>query len=90
MDHLQVLIGLLLVGAVAGACAGETPAKAPDPSPLPGTAPLTLDGDIASRLVAGADAFLLREIEWFVGPHTINGKGTFDFLHKHLAWPKRP
>jgi dienelactone hydrolase len=28
------------------------------------------------------------EIEWFVGPHTINGKGTFDFLHKHLKWPK--
>ncbi len=27
------------------------------------------------------------EIEWFVGPHTINGKGTFDFLHKHLNWP---
>jgi len=27
------------------------------------------------------------EIEWFVGPHTINGKGTFDFLHRHLAWP---
>jgi dienelactone hydrolase len=29
------------------------------------------------------------EIEWFVGPHTINGKGTFEFLHKHLNWPKR-
>ncbi len=28
------------------------------------------------------------EIEWFVGPHTINGKGTFDFLHKHLNWPR--
>ena len=28
------------------------------------------------------------EIEFFVGPHTINGKGTFDFLHKHLNWPK--
>ena len=27
------------------------------------------------------------EIEWFVGPHTINGKGTFDFLHRHLKWP---
>jgi dienelactone hydrolase len=24
------------------------------------------------------------EIEWFVGPHTINGKGTYAFLHKHL------
>jgi dienelactone hydrolase len=28
------------------------------------------------------------EIEWFVGPHTINGKGTFDFLHRHLRWPR--
>ena len=29
------------------------------------------------------------EMETFVGPHTINGKGTFNFLHKHLNWPKR-
>ncbi|MFV1967848.1 MAG: dienelactone hydrolase family protein [Pirellulaceae bacterium] len=33
------------------------------------------------------------EIEWFYGPykgvHTINGQGTFDFLHKHLKWEKR-
>ncbi len=28
-------------------------------------------------------------IEWFVGPHTINGQGTFDFLHQHLNWPRR-
>ena len=28
------------------------------------------------------------QIEWFVGPHTINGKGTFDFCHHHLNWPK--
>ena len=26
------------------------------------------------------------EIEWFDGPHTINGKGTFDFLDRHLKW----
>ncbi len=26
-------------------------------------------------------------IEWFVGPHMINGRGTFDFLHQQLAWP---
>ena len=29
------------------------------------------------------------EIEFFDGLHEINGKGTFDFLHKHLSWPKR-
>ena len=28
------------------------------------------------------------EIEFFAGPHTIHGVGTFDFLHKHLNWPK--
>jgi len=27
------------------------------------------------------------EIEFFNGPHTINGQGTFAFLHKHLNWP---
>lgn len=29
------------------------------------------------------------EIEWFVGPHTINAQGTFSFLHKHLNWPEK-
>ncbi len=27
------------------------------------------------------------EIEWFDGPHTINGVGSYEFLHKHLRWP---
>lgn len=27
-------------------------------------------------------------IEWFKGPHTINGQGTFAFLHQHLNWGK--
>ena len=27
------------------------------------------------------------EIEFFDGPHTIWGKGTYDFLHRHLNWP---
>ena len=26
-------------------------------------------------------------IEFFNGPHTINGIGTYEFLHKHLGWP---
>jgi hypothetical protein len=30
------------------------------------------------------------EIEFFDGPHTINGVGTFAFLHRHLHWPARP
>jgi cephalosporin-C deacetylase-like acetyl esterase len=28
------------------------------------------------------------EIEFFDGPHTINGVGTFNFLGKHLNWPR--
>jgi dienelactone hydrolase len=28
------------------------------------------------------------EIEWFDGPHTIHGVGTFNFLHKWLRWPE--
>ena len=35
--------------------------------PLPGTAPLVIEGDIASQLVAGADKFLLGEIAASVG-----------------------
>ncbi len=29
------------------------------------------------------------EIEFFVGGHVIHGQGTFDFLHRHLRWPKK-
>ncbi len=29
------------------------------------------------------------EIEWFVGPHTINGVGTFEFLDRWLDWEDR-
>ncbi|MBT6850945.1 MAG: hypothetical protein HOA16_07095 [Opitutae bacterium] len=29
------------------------------------------------------------EIEWFLGPHTINGQGTFRFLDKWLGWPPK-
>ncbi|MCS7017024.1 MAG: hypothetical protein NZM42_13020, partial [Gemmatales bacterium] len=26
-------------------------------------------------------------LEWFVGGHTIHGRGTFAFLRRHLQWP---
>jgi dienelactone hydrolase len=29
------------------------------------------------------------EIEFFQGGHSMNSEGTFDFLHKHLGWPRR-
>jgi hypothetical protein len=25
----------------------------------------------------------------FDGPHSVNGKGTFEFLRKHLRWPQK-
>jgi hypothetical protein len=28
------------------------------------------------------------EMEVFDGPHAINGQATFEFLHRHLNWPK--
>ena len=28
------------------------------------------------------------EIEYFEGPHTIHGVGTYRFLHRHLNWPE--
>ena len=31
----------------------------------------------------------LTEIEFFDGPHTINGDATYRFLHRHLQWPER-
>lgn len=30
------------------------------------------------------------EIEYFDGPHTINGQGTFDFIFRHLNWKPTP
>jgi hypothetical protein len=42
----------------------------------------------ASRFYAGKLGIEERcVIEFFNGPHTINGKGTFKFLKKYLAWP---
>ena len=41
------------------------------------------------RFYAKAGLSDRTEIEWFDGPHTIHGVGTFDFLHKHLRWPRR-
>ncbi len=36
-----------------------------------------------NKLGIGNDA----RIEYFDGPHTINGQGTFEFLHEKLKWP---
>ncbi len=49
-------LSLTWLGASAWGCWAQG-------QPLVGTAPLTMEGDIASNLVAGADRFLLRKIE---------------------------
>jgi len=41
------------------------------------------------RLYANLGIPERTEIEYFNGPHSINGKATYDFLHRHLKWPKR-
>ena len=41
------------------------------------------------RLYAALKIPERTEIEFFQGPHTINGKGTYNFLHRHLNWPKK-
>ena len=32
---------------------------------------------------------LKKTIEYFKGGHEINGKGTYEFLQKHLGWPRK-
>jgi hypothetical protein len=58
------IICLVYFGTLAGA---DDLIKDPKPAathePLEGTKPLTMEGDIASQLVAGVDRFLLRKIE---------------------------
>ena len=41
------------------------------------------------RLYANLGIPERTEIEFFNGPHSINGKSTYEFLHNHLNWPKR-
>ena len=40
------------------------------------------------RLYAQLNIPERTEIEYFNGPHTINGQATYSFLHRHLKWPK--
>jgi D-serine deaminase-like pyridoxal phosphate-dependent protein len=46
--------------------------------------------DVAAKRKQVAELLKGRgvRIEFFNGGHTINGLGTFDFLHQHLNWPK--
>jgi hypothetical protein len=57
MRHFLASLALLL---------SAVPALA---EPLPGTQPLTLEGDLAARMVAGIDAYLMRELAASVEQH---------------------
>ncbi|HSZ56458.1 MAG TPA: hypothetical protein VK797_12395 [Tepidisphaeraceae bacterium] len=52
MKAIWVVVGILLVWRTAGAA-----------EPLPGTARLDAQGDLAAKMVAGIDRFLMRETE---------------------------
>ncbi|MGB2824598.1 MAG: hypothetical protein WBF17_26725, partial [Phycisphaerae bacterium] len=60
MENARVWIALV---AACVALAAAFARAAADGPPLPGTKALTWKDDIASRLVAGVDKFLLREID---------------------------
>ena len=68
--------GLLLL-----ACLPAASICADDIQPLPGTAPLTIQGDIASNLVAGVDGFLLKETD-----HSTAGRARF--WHRDFSSPQ--
>jgi dienelactone hydrolase len=56
--------------------------------------PVSVDGEVALEYAKVREFYDKMnigdrtEIEFFNGPHEIHGKGTFEFLRKHLRWPK--
>ena len=52
---------------------------------LPGTKPLTMTGDLASEMVAGADRFLLKQIEESAGKRERNWKRDFSSTAAYQA-----
>jgi dienelactone hydrolase len=55
--------------------------------------PVSVDSEVASEYAKVREFYDKMnigdrtEIEFFNGPHEIHGKGTFEFLKKHLRWP---
>jgi dienelactone hydrolase len=62
-DGHSFMAPFILTWLCASASVGWTQGQ-----PLPGTAPLAMEGDIASNLVAGVDRFLVRKIGESAGP----------------------
>ncbi|MEI8366954.1 MAG: hypothetical protein WCJ31_00860 [Planctomycetia bacterium] len=48
-----------------------------------------LAAQIIARSILPKVAIVDAEIEWFDGPHAINGRGTYDFLDRHLDPDKK-
>ncbi len=63
MFRILIFAAALFPLSLASVTADAEETKAVVPKTLAGTRPLTMEGDIASQLVAGVDKFLLREIE---------------------------
>ncbi len=55
------------------------------PQPLAGTEPLTMEGDITSQLVAGADSFLLKQLSASVDERASHWKRDFSSTEKYNA-----
>ncbi len=83
MRWTRLAFASLLFAPTAATRADDPPAKKPvDPTPLAGTKPLTLDGDLASRMIDGIDRFLLRKIE-------ASAEGRAKFWKRDLSAPAR-
>jgi hypothetical protein len=61
----------------------KDPKPAATHEPLEGTKPLTMEGDIASQLVAGVDRFLLQKIEESVEQRARHGKRDFSSIEAY-------
>jgi dienelactone hydrolase len=71
----------VVLGLSTGAAAGAQELG----TALPGTKPLTMTGDIASELVAGADRFLLRQIEESAAKRASYWKRDFSSVEAYQA-----
>src|SRR5690242_11610985 len=72
MNRVKLLLAALCLSLTATAAGA-----ADEINSLPGTAPLKMEGDIASQLVDGVDRFLLREIDKSVERRTRHWKRDF-------------
>ena len=83
-SNARVLMVVLTCGFLGLRTTANLAAQEPGP-PLPGTKPLAMTGDIASELVAGADRFLLRQIDESAAKRTQHWKRDFSSAEAYQA-----